>query len=91
VYSVCVQLAGEAYHLGGSEASSSYLNIDALMKACKVTNADALHPGYGFLSENPLLAEACATHNVVFIGPSPAAIRSMGSKVGCLTVSELSQ
>jgi len=76
-----VRVADEAYPLGTSQATASYLNIEAVVQAAERANADALHPGYGFLSENPALAEACAAAGVTFIGPSPAAMRLLGSKI----------
>jgi geranyl-CoA carboxylase alpha subunit len=67
-------------HIGGSAASESYLRIDALLEAARKTGADAIHPGYGFLSENEAFAQACLDANVTFIGPPPAAIHAMGDK-----------
>ncbi|MBF5057910.1 acetyl-CoA carboxylase [Alcanivorax sp. 521-1] len=75
-----VQLADEAVCIGPAPAAQSYLNIEALLDACRRTGADAVHPGYGFLSENADFAEACEAAGVTFIGPPPAAIRLMGSK-----------
>jgi acyl-CoA carboxylase subunit alpha len=75
-----VRFAGAAIHLGAAPARESYLRIDKVIEAAKRTGADAIHPGYGFLSENAELAESCAAAGVVFIGPSPAAIRAMGLK-----------
>jgi geranyl-CoA carboxylase alpha subunit len=75
-----VQLADEAVHIGGSPAAESYLKFDALLDAARKTGADALHPGYGFLSENAAFAQACVDANVVFIGPPPSAIEAMGDK-----------
>ncbi|WP_101676047.1 acetyl/propionyl/methylcrotonyl-CoA carboxylase subunit alpha [Alloalcanivorax mobilis] len=75
-----VQLADEAVCIGAPPSARSYLNIDALLDACRRTGADAVHPGYGFLSENADFAEACAGAGVLFIGPPAAAIRLMGSK-----------
>ena len=69
-----------AVHIGGSAASESYLNIEAIIEAARETGADALHPGYGLLSENPALAEACAAAGITFVGPSAEVIRSMGDK-----------
>jgi len=76
-----VRAADEAYPLGTSAATDSYLNVEAVMQATERAGADALHPGYGFLSENPALAAACAAAGVTFIGPSPAAMRLLGSKI----------
>ncbi len=75
-----VQIANEAIHIGAAPASESYLNIDAIIDAAKRTGADAIHPGYGFLSENAEFAERCAAAELTFIGPSPDAIRMMASK-----------
>src|SRR5262245_41910785 len=75
-----VRFAGEAVRLGAAPARESYLRIDTIIEAAKRTGADAIHPGYGFLSENADFAESCAAAGVVFIGPSPAAIRAMGLK-----------
>jgi 3-methylcrotonyl-CoA carboxylase alpha subunit len=75
-----VAMADEAVHIGGSPARESYLVVDKIIDAAKRTGAEAIHPGYGFLSENAGFAEACAKAGVVFIGPPPAAIRAMGSK-----------
>ncbi|HLH44821.1 MAG TPA: acetyl-CoA carboxylase biotin carboxylase subunit [Bryobacteraceae bacterium] len=78
--SLAVSLADEAAYLGPAPASESYLRIDRLLKAAQDHRAEAIHPGYGFLSENAEFAEACAKAGIVFIGPSAEAIRKMGSK-----------
>jgi 3-methylcrotonyl-CoA carboxylase alpha subunit len=75
-----VALADEAHLIGPSPARESYLRIDRIIEAAKRAGAQAIHPGYGFLSENADFAEACAAANIVFIGPPSAAIRAMGSK-----------
>ncbi len=75
-----VEQAGEAVRIGPPPAADSYLNINALLQAAEMTGADAVHPGYGFLSERADFAQACADAGLVFIGPPPAAIRAMGSK-----------
>jgi acetyl-CoA/propionyl-CoA carboxylase biotin carboxyl carrier protein len=74
--SLHVRVADEAHALGGSAPSESYLNIPKLLDAAKKVGADAVHPGFGFLSENAKFAEACAKAGLKFIGPTPAAIRS---------------
>jgi acetyl/propionyl-CoA carboxylase alpha subunit len=76
-----VRSCDEALAIGPAEAARSYLVPDKLVKAALDSGSDALHPGYGFLSENPGLAEACAAAGITFIGPAPEAIRAMGSKV----------
>lgn len=74
-------LADESVHIGNSPPLESYLNFDKIIDAAKFTAADAIHPGYGFLSENALFAERCQKENIKFIGPSPEAIRLMGDKI----------
>jgi len=76
-----VRLADESVCIGDPPARSSYLNIPAIVSAAIITNADAIHPGYGFLSENPRFAEIVEEHGLSFIGPSPEHIRLMGDKV----------
>ncbi len=75
-----VAMADEAVHIGPSPAAESYLKFDAILGAARITGADALHPGYGFLSENAAFAQACADAGVVFIGPPASAIAAMGDK-----------
>ena len=75
-----VQVADEAAYIGESKVSESYLSIEKIIEACKKTGADAVHPGYGFLSENTDFAQACFENNITFIGPPAAAIELMGSK-----------
>ncbi len=74
-------MADEAVHIGPPPANQSYIVIDKVMEAIKATSAQAVHPGYGFLSENPKFAEALAAANVAFIGPPVGAIESMGDKI----------
>jgi acetyl-CoA carboxylase biotin carboxylase subunit len=76
-----VRLADESVCIGPPPARDSYLNIPALLAACEITGADAVHPGYGFLSENARFAEILAEHDIHFIGPKPAHIRLMGDKI----------
>jgi acetyl-CoA carboxylase, biotin carboxylase subunit len=76
-----VKLADESVCIGPPPARESYLNIPALLAACEITGAEALHPGYGFLSENARFAEILAEHNIVFVGPKPEHIRIMGDKI----------
>src|SRR5215204_4805200 len=76
-----VRLADESVCIGPPAAQESYLNIPSLLAACEITGADAVHPGYGFLSENARFAEILTEHNVHFIGPKPAHIRLMGDKI----------
>ena len=75
-----LELADEAWPIGPAPARDSYLNIKAIIEAARKSGAEAVHPGYGFLSENAEFAEACETAGVVFTGPPASAIRSMGSK-----------
>ncbi len=79
--SLPVRLADEAYRIGPAPSSESYLRADAIVELAATIGADAVHPGYGFLSENADFARACASRGVLFIGPSPDAIASMGSKI----------
>jgi propionyl-CoA carboxylase alpha chain len=76
-----VRMADEAVHIGGSAARDSYLSIENIVAACRKTVAEAVHPGYGFLSENPKLPEALAEVGIIFVGPPVAAIEAMGDKI----------
>lgn len=76
-----VREADEAYYIGPAPASQSYLDIDTIIDVAKQSGAEAIHPGYGFLSENADFAEACEQADIVFIGPPPSAMRLMGSKI----------
>src|ERR1700756_1561278 len=76
-----VRLADESVCIGPPPAKDSYLNLPALLSACEITGADAVHPGYGFLTENARFAEILGEHNVHFIGPRPEHIRLMGDKI----------
>jgi acetyl-CoA carboxylase biotin carboxylase subunit len=76
-----VRFADEAVCIGKPASFDSYLNIPHIMAAAEITNADAIHPGYGFLAENARFAEICGEHGIKFIGPTPAMINSMGDKI----------
>ncbi|PZQ10899.1 MAG: acetyl/propionyl-CoA carboxylase subunit alpha [Ancylobacter novellus] len=76
-----VEMADEAVHIGPPAAAQSYLLIDKIIEACKQTGAEAVHPGYGFLSERAAFPEALASNGIVFIGPNPKAIEAMGDKI----------
>ncbi len=75
-----VKAADRAYPIGPAPARESYLNIPRIIETARAAGAEAIHPGYGFLSENPAFAEACADAGIVFVGPPPSAMRAMGSK-----------
>ncbi len=79
--SLHVKFADEAVCIGGPKGVESYLNIPHIMAACEITNADAVHPGYGFLAENAKFAQICADHGIKFIGPTPDMINKMGDKI----------
>jgi acetyl/propionyl-CoA carboxylase alpha subunit len=76
-----VQLADEAVHIGPPEPAASYLDIEKILDAARQTGADAIHPGYGFLSEREEFAQACADANIIFVGPSAEAMRKLGAKI----------
>jgi acetyl-CoA carboxylase biotin carboxylase subunit len=78
--SLHVRFADEAVCIGRPASADSYLNIPHIMAAAEITNADGIHPGYGFLAENARFAEICGEHGIKFIGPTPAMINSMGIK-----------
>src|SRR5258706_6322824 len=78
--SLPVRLADESVCIGPPEARLSYLNIPSIISAAAITDSEAIHPGYGLLSENPTFAEVCRACGITFIGPSPEAIRLMGDK-----------
>ena len=79
--SLHVRFADEAVCIGKPASSESYLNIPHIMAAAEITNADAIHPGYGFLAENSKFSQICADHNIKFIGPTPEMINAMGDKI----------
>ena len=79
--SLHVRFADEAVCIGKPASADSYLNIPHIMAAAEITNADAIHPGYGFLAENAKFAKICADHGIKFIGPTPDMINAMGDKV----------
>src|SRR5262245_11786014 len=76
-----VLAADRAIHIGPAQASESYLSISSILNAVRASQADAVHPGYGFLSESAAFARACEDAGVVFVGPPSAAIARMGSKI----------
>ncbi|MBK9013327.1 MAG: acetyl-CoA carboxylase biotin carboxylase subunit [Saprospiraceae bacterium] len=83
--SLHVRFADEAVCVGPPQSKDSYLNIPRIMAAAEITNADAIHPGYGFLAENADFAEICGEYGIKFIGPTPSQIRSMGDKITAKT------
>src|SRR5271169_1242537 len=84
--SLHVRMADEAAHVGPSPSGESYLRIDRILDAARAHGAQAIHPGYGFLSENADFAAACEAAGIVFIGPSADTIRKMGSKTAAREV-----
>src|SRR5450755_3793068 len=76
-----VRLADESVCVGPPPAAQSYLNMPAIIAACEITGAEAIHPGYGFLSENARFAEIVKAHGITFVGPEPAHMRLMGDKI----------
>ena len=83
-----VALADEAVLLGPARARDSYLNVERLIEAARKTGAEAVHPGYGFLSENAEFAQACLDAGLVFVGPTAAMMNAMGSKSGSKALME---
>ncbi|MBC81187.1 MAG: 3-methylcrotonyl-CoA carboxylase [Gammaproteobacteria bacterium] len=83
-----VTSADEAVHIGGSAPAESYLDMNRIIEAAKQTDAEAIHPGYGFLSENSAFCQLCADNNIVFIGPPAEAIENMGSKSAAKRIME---
>ena len=81
-----VRMADEAYLIGGAAATESYLNVEAVVDAARRSGAEAIHPGYGFLSENPALPEACARAGIAFVGPSAGAMRRIGEKTSARAI-----
>src|SRR6202171_539258 len=79
-HSLHVRFADEAICIGPAKSARSYLDIPSVISAAEITNVDAIHPGYGFLSENADFAEVCKASHITFIGPSPEVIRMMGEK-----------
>ena len=79
--SLHVRFADEAVCIGKAQSADSYLNIPHIMAAAEITNADAIHPGYGFLAENANFADICKEYNIKFIGPTGDMIRAMGDKI----------
>src|SRR4051795_5109650 len=78
--SAVVRFADEAVKIGPPPAARSYIHIPSVIGACLKTGADAIHPGYGFLSEDPYFAEICADHDITFIGPRPEVMEKVGDK-----------
>ena len=83
-----VPQADQAVHIGAPEPQHSYLDQDKIIAAAKRTQADAIHPGYGFLAENAAFARKCAAEGFIFIGPNPEAIEAMGSKSQAKSIME---
>ena len=87
--SLAARLADRVVCIGPAHATKSYLNVGAVMQAASGAGCDAIHPGYGFLSENPRLAEACEQHGVIFLGPTAAQIAAVGDKLSARRLAEL--
>ena len=86
--SLHVSLAGEAVCIGPPPPAESYLRTDRILEAAKATGAEAIHPGYGFLSENPGFADTCAAAGIAFIGPTPEQMRAFGLKHSARALAE---
>jgi acetyl/propionyl-CoA carboxylase alpha subunit len=84
--SLHVRMADEAYPIGPAPSSESYLNIERILEAARSCGAEAVHPGYGFLSENPRFAAACADAGIPMVGPTAQSMLLMGSKTGARTI-----
>ncbi|NJM26530.1 MAG: acetyl-CoA carboxylase biotin carboxylase subunit, partial [Bacteroidia bacterium] len=84
--SLHVRFADEAVCIGDAPSKSSYLNIPRIISAAEITNADAIHPGYGLLSENPEFVDACTAAGIVFIGPKAETMRALGDKASARKV-----
>lgn len=84
--SLHVKLADEAYCVGPKDMGTGYLNVDGILEIARKTNSDAIHPGYGFLSENHEFAQKCRNKKIIFIGPSPSVIKAMGLKNEAKTI-----
>ena len=83
-----VKKADQAYYIGGNQPSESYLNINKIISIAKKIKVDAIHPGYGFLSENPDLADQCEKNNIIFIGPSKEILNRLGNKTSAKEVAD---
>lgn len=83
-----VAICDMAVHIGGAEPGASYLRADAILEAARQTGAQAIHPGYGFLSENERFAQACTDAGLIFVGPPASAIAAMGSKAAAKALME---
>jgi len=90
-YSPHIKFSDETYNIGEAEASKSYLNIEKIIEIAKIAEADAIHPGYGFLAENYQFSEACAKNNICFIGPSSVSIKLLGNKIESRKIMEKAQ
>lgn len=86
-----VKMADEAFHVGPSPSKESYLQAEKIIQIALKVGADAIHPGYGFLSENAIFANLCKQHNIVFVGPPVSAIEAMGSKSAAKNIMELAK